>query len=100
RYAIRANHVYILLSAVVNLVFRSRVWEQRLPSARRQQRLVSIGHIMVLIAPAILLAAFIVEGHHPSDRRPLTEIRILAIAVGAFLVAVVGGAGRRDGVMK
>lgn len=83
RYSLRANHIYIIMSALVNLALgllplpRSVGWRA---VARR------IGGPLVMLAPALLLGAFVFEGPRPSPQRPLTSIGVLILAVGVILI--------------
>jgi len=81
RAVYRSRHLFILLSAVVNLAFALA------PSAkRRAQQLVSAA---ALIAPALFLAAFVVEPVQGIHGGPFSQIALyLLFAAAVILVGV------------
>jgi hypothetical protein len=90
RYQFRANHAYILLSSLINwglglyLVGKESGWR------RGAQRL---GSLLLLGAPAVLLAAFFTEPARGLPDRPLTLLGMVLLLGGTVLHAL--GAGRR-----
>lgn len=85
RYTLRANHVYLLLAGLLNLALHGvPAPSSALPRVR--QRLFVAGLLIAAVSPAILLAAFIIEGPHPSPQRPLTATGLIMLAVAMVLV--------------
>jgi len=83
RYALRANHVYILLSGLINLLASL----SGAPHARRWRAMIgTAGGFLLLAAPAALFAAFVVEGPEPKPLRPLTAVGVLMLVVGTLAV--------------
>ncbi len=81
RAVYRSRHLFILLSAVLNLAFALA------PSAKqRAQQLVSV---LVLIAPILFLTAFIVEPAQGIHGAPFSQIALyLLFAAAVILVRV------------
>ena len=90
RYQFRANHVYILLSSLINwgiglyFVGKESGWR------RGAQRL---GSLLLLGAPAVLLAAFFTEPARGMPDRPPSLLGMVRLLGGTVLHAL--GAGRR-----
>jgi hypothetical protein len=90
RYQYRANHAYILLSSLLNwgvgiyFVGKEAGWR------RGAQR---FGSLLLLAAPAVLLAAFATEPARGLPDRPLTLLGMVLVLGGTVLHAL--GAGRR-----
>jgi len=93
----RAGHIYILFSALLNLMaairrpssvslVEPRRWTWRAAALR-------LGSCLLLIAPAVLLAAFVSELAPHAFDRPLSRLGVIMGAVGALLIAL-GSAGR------
>ena len=82
RYLYRANHIYILCAALVNLVLgsyfevRSEVWVKRLQTA---------GSLLLVLAPVLLVLAFFWEPPKAVPERPMTFLGIQALFAGAML---------------
>jgi hypothetical protein len=85
-YAFRANHIYLLMSGLVNLALGMA------PRKPRRVVLARIGSGLVLAAPAVLLAAFAREPGSGDLSRPLTRIGVIMVAVGVILCAAAGRA--------
>jgi hypothetical protein len=85
RYQFRANHVYILLASLANWLLgihlRSNFPGWRLAVQR-------LGTAMLLVAPAVLVAAFFIEPPRGSPERPLTTLGIVLLLAGTVLQAV------------
>jgi hypothetical protein len=90
RYQFRANHVYILLSSLINwgiglyLVANQAGWR------RGTQR---VGSLSLLAAPGLLLAASFIEPARGMPDRPLTLLGMVLLLGGTVLHAL--GANRR-----
>src|SRR3954470_15202491 len=83
-YAFRANHIYLLMSGLVNLA---------LGMGEREPRRVGLARVasgLVLAGPAILLAAFAREPGTGDLARPLTRAGVVMVAVGIILCAAAG----------
>ena len=79
RAVYRSRHLFILLSAVLNLAFALA------PSAK--QRAQQVVSVLVFIAPALFLAAFIVEPAQGIHGGPFSQIALyLLFAAGVILV--------------
>jgi hypothetical protein len=91
RYIYRANHVYVLLASLVNIVLGMyynvsdrpwRVWAGR------------IGSVLVVASPIILVFAFFIEAPNVTPERVLTLIGVIALGAGV-LGHVLGYRARR-----
>jgi hypothetical protein len=89
RFSLRANHVYILLSALLNLAFGAYL-APRAPGWRA--RLQAAGSVLVVAGAVALPTAFFVEPKAGAER-PLTTIAIAATLAGTLLH--VGGGRER-----
>jgi hypothetical protein len=92
RYQFRANHVYILLlssliSGVAGIHFLAREggWQR---SAQR------FGSALLLVAPAVLVAAFFLEPPRGGAERPLTTLGMVLLLGGTVMHALARGRGR------
>jgi hypothetical protein len=89
RYLYRANHIYILLSALLNLALGAHF--QAAEGARRHVQ--TIGSVLLLVSAVLLVAAFYREPPHANPHRPFTGYGIYAVVAGTL--AHVGAARRR-----
>ncbi|MBZ5634402.1 MAG: hypothetical protein LAO55_14870 [Acidobacteriia bacterium] len=81
RAVYRSRHLFILLSAVLNLALALA------PSAK--QRIRQIVSVLVLVAPALFLAAFVVEPAQGIHGAPFSQIALyLLFAAAVILVRV------------
>jgi len=89
RYIYRANHVYLLLSSLVNVALGVYLadgevgWRASLGKA---------GSVLALLSPALLCYAFVAEAPRASPERIVTALGIFAIALG--VAAQLPSAGR------
>lgn len=82
RYLFRANHIYLLLPALVNLLLGSYLTL----SPQRGRRVVQyIGSGLLFVSTLLLLAAFVIEPPQPSPDRPLSYYGLIAVFGGALL---------------
>src|SRR5262245_22156973 len=92
RIAYRANHIYLLMSGLINLVMGAYSgpvdW-------KRWVRCVASG--LVLGAPAVLGVAFAIEPAGGKFDRPITRAGVVALAVGVVAHAI-SAARRKDRV--
>jgi hypothetical protein len=79
RFIFRANHVYILLGGLVNVAVGAYIC---LHAKRWRRNLQVAGSIMLLIAPVILVLAFICEPGQASPLRPLTSAGVMLLFLG------------------
>ena len=82
RLLFRSAHIYLLFSAVVNLLLGSYL--QRY-GARRARALQLIGSLLLLAAPMLLTLSFFTESQDLSFIRPMARIAIYGTLVGAGL---------------
>lgn len=82
RYLFRANHIYLLLPALINLLLGSYL----ALSPRRGRRVVQyIGSGLLFVSTILLLAAFVIEPPQPSPDRPLSYYGLIAVLGGTLL---------------
>ena len=80
RFLFRANHVYLLFAALLNLV----VGAYPIPR-RRLRRTQLVGSLLLLFAPGLLTLAFWLEPPAASPGRPLTVAGVALTAAGVAL---------------
>ena|SRR5437899_2544208 len=88
RIAFRSNHIYILMSSLINLLLGVYAGPFQ---PRKPARL--IGSILVLAAPFVLAAAFLTEPAKGRFERPLTSAGVIVLAAGVIVHSI--SAGRR-----
>jgi hypothetical protein len=87
RVMFRSRHIYLLLAGLVNLGvgsyfgYRGRGWRRSLQLA---------GSVLVLAAPALMLAAFFTEPGAPGLQRHFTLPAVSILAAGTLLHALSG----------
>lgn len=81
RYTFRANHVYILLAGLVNIVLGIYLHVQ--PHGRKRF-LQFIGSALILAAPILLVVAFFFEAPLGTPERYMTSIGIFTLFVGVI----------------
>jgi hypothetical protein len=89
RYLYRANHIYILLTALVNLALSAHLQ----PAAGIRGRIQVAGSVLLTASLVLLVAAFFREPPHPDPHRPFTGFGIYAAVAG--VIAHVLAAPRR-----
>jgi drug/metabolite transporter (DMT)-like permease len=82
RYLFRANHIYLLLPAFINLLLGSYL---TLAPSRGHRMAQYIGSALLLASTILLLAAFMIEPPQPSPERPLSYFGLIACFGGALL---------------
>ena len=81
RFIYRANHVYVLLSSLVNLVLGIYL----VPLAAGWRSLSSkIGSYLLLASPLILLLAFVLETSKVTPERPVTTVGVVLLLLGTL----------------
>ncbi|MHC4416840.1 MAG: hypothetical protein ACYS0G_16345 [Planctomycetota bacterium] len=79
RFIFRANHVYILFAGLLNVAVGAYVR----PHAKRWRRnLQTAGSILLLVAPVLLVPAFLHEPRLASPVRPLTSAGVMLPFLG------------------
>lgn len=81
RFIYRANHVYVLLSSLINLVLGIYLVS---PSARWKSLCSKIGSCLLLASPCILLIAFVLEAPRVTSDRPLTTLGVVLLLLGVL----------------
>jgi hypothetical protein len=85
RYLFRANHVYILFAALLNLTLGFQVSDA---GRRGKGTLQMMASALVAAAIPLLVYAFFVEPPKASPERPLTVLGIVCAAAGTLLHGV------------
>jgi hypothetical protein len=80
RYLFRANHVYILFAALLNLTLGFRPID-----AGERGKLRTVASVLVAAAVPLLVSAFFLEPPSASPERPLTLFGIVSAALGTGL---------------
>lgn len=81
RFIYRANHVYVLLSSLVNLTLGVYL----VPASAGWRSIASkLGSCLALASPVILLIAFVVETARVTPDRPLTSLGVALLLVGTL----------------
>ena len=85
RYLFRSRHVYILFSSLINILLGLYLSRSESPLSARLQFL---GSLLLLAAPLLHIAAFLVE--------PLSQVRLLTtvatfLAFGGTIAHLLGG---------
>lgn len=93
RHTHRANHVYILFTALLNLVAAT---SNRVTAPGIKRHVAGVSAILILASPVLMTTAFVLERSNVSPDRPLTAVGIFAAFVGA-IGFVVGRMHGRDG---
>lgn len=82
RVLYRSRHIYLLLNALINISLGLYVEYERSGWRRRLQ---VIGSILIMIAPAFLLAGFFYEPPRGADHTFMAPYGIFATAIGILL---------------
>jgi hypothetical protein len=93
RYLYRSNHVYILLSSLINVALGVHL---RAAEPGWRATVSFVGSLMALAAPAVLCLAFFLEAPVASPERVLTFTGVATLTAGIALHAL-GGARRSVG---
>ena len=79
RYMYRANHVYLLLSSLINVALAVYL----VPPRPGWRALVSrIGSVLVILSPLVLCYAFFAEAPRATPERAFTGLGVLALLLG------------------
>ncbi len=79
----RSAHVYILFSALANLLIGGYLTWREEPQFRRMQK---VGSVFLLIAPAGFLAAFFIEPGPEVLHRPVSVVSAFCVLMGVILL--------------
>lgn len=82
RYLFRANHIYLLLPALINLLLGSYL---TLAPGRGRRIVQYIGSALLLVSTVLLLVAFVIEPPNPSPERPWSYFGLIAVFGGTLL---------------
>jgi hypothetical protein len=85
RFQFRANHIYVLLSALMNLLACLMKPESE---GYWHGRASTVGAFFLLAAPLILVSAFFIEPVHAVNQRPLTLAGTIGLLVSVFLLVM------------
>jgi hypothetical protein len=81
RYMYRANHVYVLLSSLINVALAVYL----VPARPGWKALVSrIGSVLVILSPLVLCYAFFAEAPKATPERTFTGLGVLALLLGVL----------------
>ncbi len=92
RYLYRANHIYILFAALLNLTLGFQVSDA---GKRGKGTLQMVASALVAAAVPLLVYAFFVEPPKASAERPITVLGIVCAALGTGLHAAAAWQHRR-----
>ncbi len=87
RMMFRSRHIYLLLAGLVNLGVGAYFVRR---AGRWRQAVQTIGSAFVLVAPALLLAAFFNEPGQPGLQRHFTLPAIILLSAGTLCHALSG----------
>jgi len=82
----RANHVYLLTAALVNLLFIANL---KPPVIRWQYLLQRLASAAVLVASILVVWAFVTEPQQMTLHRPITISSMLTLASGVLVLLLV-----------
>jgi hypothetical protein len=82
RYLYRANHIYLLLPAFINLLLGSYL---TLAPGRARRIVQYFGSGLLAISTVLLLIAFVIEPPQASPDRPLSYFGLITAFAGALL---------------
>ena len=85
RYQFRANHVYILLAGLINLL----AGLVQTNHEKNWKKLTGVfAFVLIMVATILLIAAFFIEPMHAAPVRPLTAMGIFLTFLGVILVTL------------
>lgn len=91
RYLYRSNHVYVLLSSLVNVALGvGGGFANPSPSPGWRATVSLIGSLLALAAPVVLCFAFYLEAPVPTPERVLTLVGVVAVTAGIALHVISG----------
>jgi hypothetical protein len=80
RYMYRANHIYLLLASLVNVVLGVYL---AAPAGGWRARTSKIGSVLAISSPVLLGYAFFAEVPNASPERVVTALGVFLVALGA-----------------
>ena len=85
RYQYRANHIYILLTGLINLMSGLYPW----PIYNGWRKWISrSSSLLIIISPLLLIAAFFIEPGKGLASRPLTATSLKILLIGCILAQI------------
>jgi hypothetical protein len=87
RMVFRSRHIYLLLASLLNLAFG--IYLRPASSLARRSAQV-FGSMLILTAPAFLLAAFFQEPHRPEPGGPFAFTAVIGLFVGTICHTLAG----------
>jgi magnesium-transporting ATPase (P-type) len=97
RMLYRSRHIYLLLTGLINLGLGTYFNIQPHGWRRIMQ---TIGSILIVLAPFLLLAGFFYEPSRGTARTTIAPLGIFAVAIGTLLHFISGVRRKRDGANK
>jgi len=82
RLLYRSRHIYLLLNALINITLG--LYVQYGPSGWRRSLQIT-GSVLIIVAPAFLLAGFFYEPPHGANQTIIAPYGIFATAIGILL---------------
>jgi hypothetical protein len=82
RMMYRANHIYLLMAALINLLFGHLTFVQ---SDSRARLIQTVASVLLIIAPFLLLLAFLYEPQRAAFNRYFTFFGILCLLSAVLL---------------
>jgi hypothetical protein len=92
RFSMRANHIYILLSALIHISLGSYL---RVSAKHRRINLQTVASLLLFLSTTMVIAAFLAEFKMGLDR-PLTQIAMVLASGGTLLHAFVAFRERNE----
>jgi hypothetical protein len=86
RILLRSNHIYLLASALLNLVIGSTPALQTSRTAIKVS--IMIASLLLLISPPMLLYGFFAESNHGDMERPSTHLGVYSLFAGSLLYGI------------
>ena len=92
RMQFRASHIYILLTALLNIGIGTYFF----PQAQRWRRVLQrLGSILILPATPLVIAAFFYEPPRGSMQRPVTLLAVILLLAGTLSHLASGVSGEK-----
>jgi len=85
RMMFRANHIYLLLAALINILFSfsaGRVITQK------SRKIINVASVLIILSPLLLLIAFVTETQSLQFERSFTLLGIVSVLSGVLIAAI------------
>jgi hypothetical protein len=82
RLMYRSAHIYLLFSALLNLLLGCYLQPLDAPRPRLMQR---AGSVLILASPLLLVVSFFMEAEHANLERPVAATGLYLVALGVAL---------------